>query len=60
MGIGKNFDDWDRAVRWWGRILTLRFSDAEPLTIDATKGDVNRRRLGEQFIDKILAKIAGD
>jgi hypothetical protein len=54
-----DYDDVDRAVRWRGRILTLRFPNAEQATIDATKGDESRRRQGEQFIDKVLDKIAG-
>ncbi len=59
LGVGMDYDDFDRVDRWWGRILTLRFPNAEQVTIDATKGDEGRRRQGEQFIDKVLDKIAG-
>jgi hypothetical protein len=59
LGVGMNFGDYDRVVRWWGRILTLRVSDAESVVIDATQGDEGWRRQGEQFIDKVLAKLAG-
>jgi hypothetical protein len=54
-----NFGDFDRVVRWWGRILTLRVLDAESVVIDATQGDEGWRRQSEQFIDKVLAKITG-
>jgi hypothetical protein len=59
LGVGMNFGDYDRVVRWWGRILTVRVPDAESVVIDATQGDEDWRRQGEQFIDKVLAKIAG-
>jgi hypothetical protein len=59
LGVGMNFGDYDRVVRWWGRILTLRVPHAESVVIDATQGDVGWRRQGERFIDKVLAKVAG-
>ncbi len=59
LGVGMDYDDFNRVVRWWGRILTLRFPNAEQVTIEATKGDEGQRRQGEQFIDRVLDKIAG-
>ena len=59
LGVDTNFDSFHRVVRWWGRILTLRFPNDEIVVIDATQGDEGSRRKGEQFIDKVLAKITG-
>jgi hypothetical protein len=60
VAIRSDYDDFDREVRWWGRILTLQFAVSQPVTIDATKGDANQRQRVEQFINRLLGKIAGD
>jgi hypothetical protein len=57
LGVGMNFDDFNRVIRWWDRVLTLRFPNAEPVTIDATKGDQSHRQLAERFISQVLATI---
>ena len=59
LGVGKDYDEVSRAVRWWGRVATLRFSSGEPVVIDATRGSESQRRSAEQFIDAVLMQIAG-
>lgn len=57
--VVKEYDGMEREVRWWGRMVTLQFSVGESITIDATRGyGEAQRRAGEQFLDKVLAKIA--
>src|SRR5262249_52589133 len=57
LGVSMDFDDFNRVIRWWGRVLTLRFLNSEPITIDGTKGDQSRRQLAERFISQVLATI---
>lgn len=58
--VVREYDRVDREVLWWSRIVSLRFSVGDDITIDPTRGFGEKSRLaGEAFIDKLLAMIGG-
>lgn len=52
-------DDDPREVRWWGRVVTVKFATGGSLNIDAVTGEAAQRQQAEDFIDAVLAKIDG-
>ena len=56
----KEYDRMEHEVLRWGRVVTLSFSVGEPVAIYVLRGDGGaQRQAGEQFLDKVLAQIAG-